>query len=192
MKAAFALLADTDVHNLVRKLSWDFHQKSHTGTRHCCLPPHISLKQPFRIASLPGLENYMDEFAQSIEPFEVQLTDLHLWSTFASRVEYGILYIDVQETTELRQLHNRLNAELEQRFGSVPADFDGDAYHFHMTVMLGGQPIEVYRRFYSEIENPRINCSFVVRELGMFVYDEPMGPDGDYLSYRILPLGKLN
>lgn len=192
MKAAFALLADTEIHNLVRKLSWEFHQKYHTGTRHCCLPPHISLKQPFGVGNLSALERYMDEFAHSIEPFEVQLTKLDIVPTFYEGTEYGILWIDVHETKELRQLHNRLNEELTQRFGSVPADFDGDAYHFHMTVMIGGQPIEVYRKFYNEMDNPVINRSFTVRELGMFVYDEPMGPHGDYISYRILQIGNFH
>ena len=35
MKAAFALLADTATHNLVRKLSWDIHQKYRTGIDAC-------------------------------------------------------------------------------------------------------------------------------------------------------------
>ena len=192
MKAAFALLADVEVHNIVRKLSWEFHQKYHTGLRHCCLPPHISLKQPFGAANLSTLEQYMDEFARSIEPFEVRLTDLDIVPALHEGVEYGILWIDVDETEKLRGLHDRLNAELNQRFGGTPADYDGDAYHFHMTVMLGGQPIDVYRKFYSELDSPVIDCSFTIRELGMFVYDEPMGPNGEYLSYRILPIGGSN
>ena len=56
MKAALALLADRDVHNFVRKLAWDIHQKYHTGTLHCRLPSHISLKQPFAISNLAALE----------------------------------------------------------------------------------------------------------------------------------------
>ncbi len=31
MKATFALLANNGIHNLVRKLSWDIHQKYRTG-----------------------------------------------------------------------------------------------------------------------------------------------------------------
>ena len=43
MKAAFALLANTEVHNLTRKLSWEIHQKYRTGTlkrraNSCALP----------------------------------------------------------------------------------------------------------------------------------------------------------
>lgn len=190
MKATFALLADIQVHNLVRKIAWEFNQKYRTGT--LSLPPHISLKQPFAVVDLAKLEQYMGQFAHSIAPFEVKLTALDIVPASFQGTEYGILWIDVQETEELRKLHNRLNHELSQHFGPVPAEYDGDAYHFHMTVMIGGGPIEVYRRFYSEWDNPVIDHSFTVRELAMFVYDEPLGSSSDYLCYKILSIGKSN
>ncbi len=59
MKATFALLANTEVHNQVRKLSWDIHQKYRTGIDICRLPPHISLKQPFDVAEVGPVETYM-------------------------------------------------------------------------------------------------------------------------------------
>lgn len=190
MKATFALLGNREVYNLVRKLAWDMHQKYRTGTRHCRLPPHISLKQPFRIPDVPVLEMYMDELASSIEPFEVTLTEIQAVPTVFEGMEYGILWLDVQETQELRQLHERVNHELSQQFGNTQAAFDGVAYHFHMSVMIGGQPFDAYRKFYGEIRNPRINLRYKVNELAMFVYDEPAGQDTEYLCYKILPLGR--
>jgi 2'-5' RNA ligase len=190
MKATFALLANTEVHNFVRKLAWEIHQKYRTGTIDSRLPPHISLKQPFRIADLIPLEQYMDELAKSINPFEVHLTEFQLVPIPFKGKEFGILWIDVQETDYLRQLHERLNQELAQRFENTQADVDGTSYHFHMTVMIGGQPIDVYRKYYSEIPERKVNLRYTVRELAMFVYDEPIGPKGEYLTYKILPIGK--
>ena len=190
MKATLALLADMEAHNRVRKLAWEFHQKYRTGI--LPLPPHISLKQPFGVTNLTQLEQYMDQFARSIVPFKVTLTKLAIVPASFQGTEYGILWIDVQETSELRQLHNRLNAELSEQLGPVPAEHDGDAYHFHMTVMLGGQPIDIYHRFYRELDSPVIDYSFIVRELAIFVYDEPLGIDSDYLCYKILPIGISN
>jgi hypothetical protein len=63
MKATFALLANRELHNWVRKLACQIHQNYRTGTQHCRLPPHISLKQPFAISDLTALEGYMDELA---------------------------------------------------------------------------------------------------------------------------------
>ena len=189
MKATFALLANTEVHNLVRKLAWDIHRKYHTGTDVCRLPPHVSLKQPFAISKLASLEEYMDELAKSITPFEVYLTELQLVPLRFEGTEFGLLWIDVQETETLRQLHNRVNEELSQRFGNTQADFDGMTYRFHMTVMMGGQPMDIYRKLFSEIPNAKVDLRYTVHELAMFVYDEPMGPEGEYLTYKILPMG---
>jgi len=190
MKATFVLLTNSEIHNFVRKISWEFHQKYRTGTRHISLPPHISLKQPFRVSHLPSLEKYMDELAQSIQPFEVQLNDLQVIPIpFDKFTEYGILWVNVEETDILRRLHNSINAELNQRFGDTTADYDGDVYRFHMTVMMGGQLMEIYRKFQDDIPTSNINLRYTARELAMFLYDEPLGPNSDHLCYKIMPLG---
>ena len=132
MKATFALLANIEIHNLVRKLAWEAHQKYGTGTIDCRLPPHISLKQPFPVVDLAALEAYMSELARSIAPFDVQLTELQLEPLHYKGTTFGLLWIAVQETAYLRQLHHRLNQELQQRFEDTQADYDGPAYHFQM------------------------------------------------------------
>ena len=130
MKATFALLANNELHNLVRKLSWDIHEKYRTGIDVARLPPHISLKQPFDISYLNRLEEYMFDLAGTIPPFEVNLTGLELINVTIDGFETGILWLNVQETELLRQLHNWVNEELTSRFGTVSAVFDGEQYHF--------------------------------------------------------------
>jgi len=98
MKATFALLANTEAHNFVRKLSWGIHQKYHTGTKHASLPPHVSLKQPFTISELSALEKYMDELAKSIQPFEVMLTEIQVVPITFGGTDYGVLWVDARET----------------------------------------------------------------------------------------------
>jgi len=190
MKATFALLANPEIHNIVRKLSWEFHLKYRTGTHHASLPPHVSLKQPFSVSDLPALEMYMDELAGSIKPFEVKLTELRVVPIPFGGAEYGILWYDIEESEILRGLHNGINEYLNRKFYDAKADFDGGSFRFHMSVMMGGQLMEIYQKFHSEIPCTRIDLSYTARELAMFVYDEPMGPHGDYLCYKILPLGR--
>jgi 2'-5' RNA ligase len=189
MKATFALLADTDVSNFVRKLAWEIHREYRTGTSICRLLPHVSLKQLFEIEDVTRLEDYMDEFAQTIDPFTIKCTELQLVPTTFAGMETGILWLDVQESDTLRRLHDRLNRELAQRFENTQAAFDGPGYHFHMTVMMGGQPIEVYRRLYEGISERTVSLEFTAHTLAMFVYDEPLGLNGEYMTYKILPLG---
>lgn len=188
MKATFALLADSETHNLVRKLSWDIHQKYRTGIDVCRLPPHISLKQPFDISDLDVLSEYMTELAQGLEPFEMLLTHLELVETTMDGLHTGILWLNVQETEFLRGLHERVNHELTARFGNVPAEFDGADYHFHMTVAIGGQPIETYREILDEFKDRLVNLACTVQEMVMFAYDERTAVNAGYMTYRILPL----
>lgn len=189
MKATFALLADHQIHNFVRKLSWDIHGKYHTGIDMCRLPPHISLKQPFDISDLDLLSEYMAELAQSIEPFQAQLTHLELVDATIDGLESGILWLKVEETEFLRGLHNRLNEELTARFGNVPAEYDGANYHFHMAVAIGGQSTETYRKILDEFKDQLVNLQYTVQELVMFVYDERTAVNAGYMTYIVLPLG---
>ncbi len=190
MKATFALLANNEIHNLVRKLSCDIHQKYRTGIDVTRLPPHISLKQPFDISSLYLLEEYMTNLARSITPFDVKLTELKLIDATIEGLDTGILWLDVQETEILRQLHNRVNQELTLRFGDVHAAFDGPDYHFHMTVAIAGQPIETYRKIYREFSGRLNELQYAVQELVMFVYDEMYSVNAGYMTYMIMPIGK--
>ncbi len=188
MKATFALLADSVTHNLVRKLAWDIHQKYRTDIDVCRLPPHISLKQPFDSLDLDALSEYMTELVQSLEPFQTRLTHLELIETTMDGFHTGILWLNVQETDFLRQLHERVNRELTERFGNARAEFDGADYHFHLTVAIGGQPIETYRKIYDEFKDRLVNLSCTIREMVMFVYDERTAVNAGYMTYMIIPL----
>jgi len=190
MKATFALLASNEIHNQVRKLTWDIHQKYRTGIDITRLPPHISLKQPFDVPDLGLLEEYMAGLAGSLDPFDVQLTELqHVDATVEDR-SAGILWLDVRETEVLRQIHTRVHQELAERFGNVQAAFDGPDYHFHMTVAIGSQSTEIYRKILDEFSERLVNLQYTVRELAMFIYDEMYSLNAGYMTYMILPIGK--
>lgn len=190
MKATFALLANNEIHNLVRKLAWDIHQKYRTGIDVTRVPPHISLKQPFDISDLNLLGKYMTELARSIPPFEVKLTELELMDATIQGLDTGIFWLNIEETEILRHLHNRINQELTMRFGNVQAPFDGSEYRFHMTVAMGNQSIETYRRIKDEFSERLTHLKYTVQEIVMFVYDEIYSIKAGYMTYLILPLGK--
>jgi 2'-5' RNA ligase len=129
MKATFALLVDHNVHNFIRKLAVDIHAKYQTGFLASLLPPHVSLKQPFEVARLAKLVAYFDQLAKTIEPFEITLTHLDLSITSLNgNDELGILWLDVLETSTLRDLHNRVNRELTESFEHTEAAHDGAEY----------------------------------------------------------------
>jgi 2'-5' RNA ligase len=190
MRATVALLVDHNVHNMIRKLTVDIHSKYQTGFLASLLPPHVSLKQPFQVSSLSRLEAYFDRLAETIQPFEVTLTHLELKVVPFNDDELGILWLDVEETQMLRDLHNRINQELSERFENTDAAFDGSAYHFHVTVELGGQSTEVYRRIYAEYKDIAANLRFTASEIAMFYYDDFSGRPGSFITYKVLPVGR--
>lgn len=192
MKATFALLASNEIHNHVRKLAWDIHQKYRIGIDVTRLPPHISLKQPFEVPDLGFLEQYMTELAGGFDPFEVQLTELQFIDASWEDQQIGILWLDVRETSILRQLHERVHQDLSARLGNVRAAFDGPDYHFHMTVAIGSQSGDTYRKIISEFSGRLVDLKYTVRELAMFVYDEMHSMNAGYMTYRILPIGKTS
>ncbi len=190
MKTAFALLVDHNVHNFIRKLAIDVHLKYQIDFLASLLPPHVSLKQPFEISSLAEIEAYFDQLAESIQPFDVTLTHLDLQIVSFSGAKVGILWLDVHETPTLRDLHDRINRELSERFENTEALFDGPDYHFHATVELGGQPAEVYRKIYTAYEHIEVNLTFTAREIAMFYCDDLSSELGNFITYKILPIGK--
>jgi len=189
MKATFALLADRYVYNLVRKIAWEANRKFGIGTDVDRLEPHVSLKQPFQVRDLFRLESYMEEFAASISPFQIHLTRMQAIPTRIDDLETGILWFDVEETSSLRGLHQRLNEELENRFGPTPASFDGDEFHFHMTIAMGNKPFEVYQSIAHSYKPDPADHHFEASELVLFIQDENARVDGDHTAYKILPLG---
>lgn len=59
-----------------------------------------------------------------------------------------------------------------------------------MTVTMGRQPLEVYRKIYQELEKLPVGLRYEVHELAMFVYDQGVGQAWDYMTYKILPIGQ--
>ena len=107
----------------------------------------------------------MAELAKSIKPFSVNLARLELIDATIDGLDTGILWLNVEETEFLRQLHNRVNQELTLHFGNVSAAFDGSKYRFHMTVAIGGQPIETYHKIQDEFSDRLINLQYTVKDL---------------------------
>lgn len=184
MKATVALLLDHHVHNVVRKLAVEVHQKYQIGFEGSQLPPHVSLKQPFSIPSLPVVEAYVDQLARSIDP--VALT----FPRVGGPADASVLWLEVEETPLLRSLHTRVTQEVAERFPRTQAPFDGPDYHFHLTIALGGAPASMYQAMIAELASRNVAFQAIARHLVLFYYDDDQISPGSFLTYKILPLGK--
>lgn len=190
MKVTFALIPNIETQNFVIKLAWEIHTEHNASLAIRCLPPHISLKQPFNVSSLDDLTNYMQEFAASIPEMNLTLDGYQVWDwPNAYNPTSSILTIKTQETSELRALHTRLNRELTARFGDCSAQFDGDAYSFHLSVIGGGATPSQYQNILKNLDSKNLPTKCDINQLAMFVYDDP-NSNGEwvYTTYKIMPL----
>ena len=190
MTAGFALLVDHTLHNIVRKLTFELNRDYGTGFRGAQVPPHISLKQPFRTTDVAAVEAYFDSFAASTRPFSVALQTIEVHPAAGPSGDLGVVWIKVRDSPTLRGLHMRLNAELAERFVNTQADFDGPAYQFHITVTAGGQPSSVYRQIAGALRPPALPRTCRIREIMMCYFDDDSYAMGTYITYKILPLGR--
>jgi 2'-5' RNA ligase len=172
----------------MRRLVLELQSKHQIGYLAASLPPHVTLKQPFPVSDLAGVETYFDGLARSLDPFRVALTGLDLRVALVRDEEMGILWLDVEESQTLRNLHNRINRELAERFEDTAAPFDGPEYHFHATVAMGERPPAVYRRAYDEYRHLDVPPGFRAREVAMFCSADE-GRTDRFITYKILPLG---
>ena len=191
MKAAFALLADYETHNVIQKLTWQMFQRHGISLQASRLPPHVSLKQPFHISNISALDDYMVDFAASLTPIDITLTEMQLLETPGAERPSSILWLKAEPSPSLRHLHSRLNEELAMRFGDTQADFDGPDYDFHLTLSIG-ELSSRYHEAYQEFAGSFTPLRFQAQSLAVFAYDNSITMDEgwEYISYKILPLGR--
>jgi 2'-5' RNA ligase len=142
----------------------------------------VSLKQPFLITDLVALEAYFDQLPRSIAPLPLSFPCL------GGPAAAPILWLEVEETETLWQLHIRINQELAERFQETQAPFDGPAYHFHLTIALGGAASAMYQSIAAGLASQYIALQTIARHLALFYFDDDQISPGSFLTYKILPL----
>lgn len=164
----------------------DVHQCSGLGFMSAKLPHHVSIKQPFKVEDFVELEQYFDDFSSSVHPIRIKLVEIQCVELSIFGIESGLLWFDVEDTEELRTLHNRLNSELSARFRNTQAPHDGERYHFHMTITIGGKPYTSYQDAFNKLKKKRYLLEYVYDEIGLFYYeyDEEQEKLGDYYCYK--------
>ena len=187
MKACFALLVDNEIHNYSRKLAFDFDRKYNTGFIAARLPQHIPLGPVFDVANIEEVEQYFDYVAENLIPFEVLVKDIDL-KVFGDEEEgFGVMWMDIEESKELRELHNTIYKYITEH--SWNTDYI-DEYHFHSTIALGEQPARVYKEAFKDIPNKKINHNCVINHIALFCTTDSESKMGTYITYKILPLKK--
>jgi 2'-5' RNA ligase len=189
MRTAIALLMEDDLTN--RLASFTLRCRDYGFNLNVLrLPAHVSLKQPFVVNDFERFEKYFEKFARHTEPLQLKLDGFLFWGT----AEQGVVVARVTENPRLRQLHSQLNAELEKEFCETNADFDGEAYEFHLTVAIALRA-NLLPQLQKDIATWKLDEVTICSRLAMFIYEESTRPDPlygarEYRTYKVLPLGQ--
>lgn len=94
------------------------------------LPLHISLKISFELAdkSYPEVINAILNFCKTLSPLTIE-------SDSIAR-EGSIVWLTFKDNEKISDVHNRLTAMLQDRFGIPPHKFDME-FKYHTTLFLG-------------------------------------------------------
>ncbi len=188
MRTAVALLVEDDFANRLAPFTLRCRDYGF-NLRVLRLPAHVSLKQPFVVDDFERFEQYVEEFAGRIEPQPLRSDGFRCWGD----EDEGGVAAHVIETPRLRQLHTQLNVELAQIFGETQADYDGDAYWFHLTVAIGPYRADTLSQLRADIVDRKVDEPTVSARLAVFIYEESAQADPlygvrEYGTYKILPL----
>jgi 2'-5' RNA ligase len=190
MKATIVLIANNQTANLASKLLLEANRIGELGFDMTRLPFHVSLKQPFSINNLEEFEIFFDKYSKRLKPVNVHFEELVTWESKIFGYDSGVMVLKAEKTEELVNLHQDLNYQLEEKFGSCKADFDGDEYQFHMTIAIGGNTFSVYEKVLEEFRKRELDFNTNFNELALFYYDDDDIKPGTYYCYKRVSLNR--
>ena len=116
-----------DFEAAVRSRCLELNQKVGLDTVAFLLPQHVSLKISFQSEKYQEILDYLTDFLSRQAPFSLRIQN--------PEQAGSILWLPVEENLRLRQLHEQLDAQLEQHFGIPQHQFD-KYFLFHSTLFM--------------------------------------------------------
>ena len=91
------------------------------------LPQHISLKTSFYSDNYLEVIHFIKSILSNFSAFSVNVIGI-------SKINNGVIWLDIEENEILRNIHNLLNDELLAKYTISLIKFDGEAFKFHSTL----------------------------------------------------------
>ena len=115
------------------------------------LPFHISLKISFQIPDDKFEDAVSDirDFYKSLKPFEIKTKGIERAGS--------IVWITMQESDELADIHKKLDEMLLEKYGVVQHNFDKD-FQFHTSVIAQDNEVDILKAYdaIKDTEIPKI------------------------------------
>lgn len=176
MTIGYAIMANDECYNFVRKIQLELHQEMGTGLAR--QSPHVTIKSPFETDEIEDHVLYLESLSNSIKSFELELEG------FGSFGE-NVIFLAVKKSQKLMELHQKILSEVKAHFGLEPHDFEGENIRFHMSV-AGFDSSESFHsaQLYLKKYNPKFK--YKIETLGLFYY---LGNGNGWIVNRKISIG---
>lgn len=189
MKIFLIMLLDDEAQNYAHKLAFNINKVYKTGLLASRLPQHITLGPGIEVGEdLEAVENYLEGIAKFFAPFEVRLPKLELKIIKEVGDGLGIIWLNVAESESIEALHSRIYKDILKYGWEVDPIFGDEGYQFHSTIVLGGQPTEVYKKIYDGISVKDVSLKSRVSKLAILCPQDDKNEMGTYITYKVVPL----
>lgn len=123
-------------------------------------PPHITLHMPFKWNEKKRvvLQECLQKVAAETPPFQVQLQDFDFF-------EPRVVFVDVAENTELRELQKRLSKQMRLNLNLFNADYKDRPFHPHVTIAFRDLKKPKFYEAKTHFSGQKLAMDFRVNEL---------------------------
>ena len=156
------------IRNICKKINIDYKLNELSFT----LPQHISLKTSFMTNNYNEVKEFIKDILKKQVPFKIKIQGIN-------KINNGVIWLDIEETKQLRDIHNLLNSKLEEKYNIPLKNFDGDLFHFHSTLFQDTCICDEHQELVNKLkDNLKIPITTYINEIYLGVSE--IGTVGTY------------
>lgn len=121
------LVLEKDDENYIRDICKEENKYFNIKEQAFSLPQHISLKTSFNVDENIAVIPYLKEELKNINAIQLEVCNLTI-------IDGKVIWLDIEENTFLRELHNKVNLLLKEKFNIGLSGYDGENFKFHSTL----------------------------------------------------------
>lgn len=121
------LVLEKDDENYIRDICKKENKCFNINEQAFTLPQHISIKTSFNVNEYVEVIQYLKEELKDINAIELKACNLTI-------IDGKVIWLDIVENKFLRELHNKINLLLKEKFNIGLSGYDGENFKFHSTL----------------------------------------------------------
>ncbi len=124
--------------------------------------PHITLKLGFDVSDIAPYEEYLEQLAAGVAPFQVSIKNFGFF-------DEGIMFLDVEPSPALENLRQRIVAELSEQHGIDGQPIEHGKFRFHVTLAYGLSSRE-FNQLQKSFSTRKAEFNFEAKHIDLFCH----------------------